>query len=86
MSPGIYLLLTAKSLRPNTCRLCWGRGEGMWNECRGDQWSVMEASRCSALELLRTEMISVGVGGCGVFKLKESGEKGISFEVHLHIL
>lgn len=28
----------------------------------------MEASRCSALELLRTEMISVGVDlACGVF-------------------
>lgn len=36
----------------------------MWNGWRGDQWSVMEESRCSPLELLHTEMISVGMCVC----------------------
>lgn len=94
MSPGIYLLLTAKSLRPNTCRLWWGKEEATCNGWRGDQWSVMEASRCSPLELLHTEMISVGCAClCGgslswwrAFKLEETEAKGISFGVNLHIL
>lgn len=58
----------------------------------------MEASRCSALELLHTEMISVGVvcvwgveGGSHSTDGRPSSsaivsKKGISFGVHLHIL
>lgn len=33
MSHGIYFLLTAKSLRPNTCRLCLGWVR--WRLCGG---------------------------------------------------
>lgn len=58
----------------------------VWSEWKGDQWSVLEASRCSALELLSKKMNSVGCGGRrirvgGVFELGYSQEKGVSYEV-----